>query len=212
MKKNGITLIELIVVLSIISILSLLAVATITDWQPRYKMESNASKLLEDIKWSQIEAEKFGNYEIIGGQMRMRRVYFVIEPSERRYRIYRWQDDNGNSVPESGEFGISFIKEVRLDSNIEFSFESNINRIGCSNALGNPSGGLVNLLNCPASICGSGMCNCLRFNGKGFYEGMNGAAIYLTNQRATYALNINRTGIVTMCRWDSNKGQWINVR
>jgi prepilin-type N-terminal cleavage/methylation domain-containing protein len=213
---KGITLIELMVVLSIIAILSALAVPPFMDFLSKGKVEDEAGRLFENIKWAQIEAEKQGDVAMVAGVLRRRRIYVAIDENNRRYSVWRWQDTNGNGVTEAGEFDREFDTVNPVDepirsenlSKTKIGFGSTVNKKACNNENGTPSSGLINLLNCPDVICSG--CKCIRFDGKGFNDGLNNASIYLTNDRYTSAIIIGVAGTLNMCNW--NGTQWISAQ
>lgn len=217
-KTEGLTLIELLVVISIIGILSVLAVPPFIELLSKWRVEGDASKLYERLKFAQTEAEKQGDVTIFSGNIAKRRIFVSIEPLDGKWQfaVWRWQDSNGNNIPEANEFDKEFETINPVDepiaredlTNTKIGFDKSVDKKACDNTSGVPSGGIVNLIDCPNVICPG--CKCIRFNGKGFIEGLNGGTVYVTNDKFTVAVNIGVAGLLKMCRW--NGSQWIDMQ
>jgi Tfp pilus assembly protein FimT len=211
---------ELLIVLAIGAVLAGLAAPAIFDWYSCLKVESDTTALYQDIRWAQSEAEKQGDLAVLGGKLVRRRIYIALDEQKRQYSVWRWQDDNGNGVAEAGEFRPDFA--AGSDGpigrrNLEYATtgfvtqgEKAVTRRGCTGSPGPPARAIFGPVTCPESLCPG--CPCIRFNGHGFFEGMNNAAIYLTNGKYTTALNLNLAGTPSICRWDGETGEWRPVR
>jgi prepilin-type N-terminal cleavage/methylation domain-containing protein len=211
-KKKGFTLIELLVVMTIGAVLVILAVpAFLATFAPRLK--SSAQNLAEDLRFAQNEAVRQGDAGPGGGSFEARKVFFVFDTENNRYSIWRWEDANGNNLREAGEFnpdlggdagGDRPVRTASLDSGVYFRIHSGVTRSACSGS-GPAPGSPVSFPPDPNPPCSGNPC--IRFNGRGFIEGLNGAA-YLSNENDAYAVSANRAGLFSFCRWDKDAMNW----
>ncbi len=226
-KGNGFTLVELLVVISAGILLMALATPPFLSWMTRQKVEERTNKFFTDLKFARMEAERQGAIGIMPDAVNPalidtseRRIYVALNISNNEYRIYRWQDENMNGVPETNEFAPDFnnpnndgvLREGKLNA-VEFSRPEGINKSPCSNNTSSSTGPIVNINNCPAipNVFTSEEY-CIRFDSNGFYEGMNNAKIFLYRNGVTYGIALNITGALQMCRWDENDSEWKRIR
>ncbi len=229
MDDRGLTVLELMVGVSIIAVLVALAAPTLySNLISSGKVGSAASNLYDDIKWAQSEAQKQGSMDIEwvemppgsgnwGWGLRQRGVFVVFDETNNSYSIWRWEDKDGDNLPEAGELAPDFnnsnndgaIKTVTLDNNVTFGFGSDVNKKACSNGAGAPSGPIINV----STSMGLPPCYglpCIQFDAKGFIKGQTGdIVIYLTNNSHTYAVTADSiAGIFKMCKWVADTWQY----
>ena len=85
MKRNGFTLIELIITVAIVGVLTAAAAATATNFVRKYRVESQAQALFNDILTARIQA------------MHTNVVHFVrIQQGSGGYSVYRDANNDGN--------------------------------------------------------------------------------------------------------------------
>jgi len=224
-KQKGITVVEIVVVIAIIALLLGFGTPAFFSWLGQQKVENIAIQLYTDIKWAQSEAQKQGSYgldntDLTDVKTLKRKVFVDLNTTNSSYSIWRWQDDDEDGVADNGEFSPDFGYQVNSDGalktvtdmkGVKFDLLSGINKIACSNNAGTPSGAIVNINDCPNTTTNlSGKC--IIFNSIGFYEGADNAAIYLSNGKHAYAISLNVTGTLQLCRWDEDAGEWKRLR
>jgi len=216
-RTGGFTLIELMVVMAVGAALVVLAVPFLFEaFSPRLK--ASAQNLAEDIRFAQNEAVRQGDANPVGGSFRARKAFVVFDTADNTYRIWRWEDFNGNNVREAGEFSPDLdpaklgnpandgpVRTGRLDNSVYFRIHGDVTKSACGGS-GPAPGSPVSFQTDANPPCNGSPC--LRFNGKGFIEGRNGAA-YLTDENHSYAISANRAGLFSFCKWDVNTGKWM---
>jgi len=195
------------------------------------KVVSAARRLVADLQYAQAEARKQGSSETETDAastrtlLKKRQIFVVFKddktsgiPDDEKntYEIWRWQDEGDftarpNNLPENGEFSPVFnnpndddpLKVGRLSDvagNVRFGFPSNVTKKACTNGSGSPSsfapfGSIPSYPKCSGKPC-------IRFNASGFPEVPSvTAVIYLTNGNDTYAVSVNRAGVIRICEW-----------
>ncbi len=215
-NNKGMTLLELMLTITIIAILAAVAVPTIFyNWNREGEVASASRNLLDDLKWAQSEAQKQGNMELSGGQLINRRIFVVFDAPNNTYSVWRWEDEDGDNIPETGELGPTFnnpnndaaIKTEQLDDGVSFGSSADVDKTACNNASGAPSGAIVNL-SAASTFPPCSSLPCIQFDSKGFIRGQSGdIVIYLTNNQYNYAITTNGVaGILRMCKWVA--GSW----
>ncbi len=212
-RASGFTLIELLISISVVAVLALFAVPAFLEiFGPRLK--SSAQNLAEDLRFAQNEAVRQGDSRPGGGGFRERKVFFVFDVENNRYSIWRWEDSNGNNVREAGEFNPDLggstgsdgpVRTVDLDSGVYFRIHAGVTKSACSGS-GPVSGSPVSFPADPNPPCNGNPC--IRFNGRGFIEGLNGTA-YLSNANDAYAVSANRAGLFSFCKWEKGESKWV---
>jgi prepilin-type N-terminal cleavage/methylation domain-containing protein len=212
MRINGFSLIELLVVMAIGAVLVLLVVPAFFEvFAPRLK--SSAQNLTEDLMFAQNEAVRQGDAGPGRGSFEARKVFFVFDVPNRRYSIWRWEDSNGNNLRDAGEFNPDLggkagndgpVRTTALDSGVYFSIHAGVTKSACGGS-GPAPGSPVSFPADPNPPCDGNPC--IRFNGRGFIEGLNGAA-YLSNGNDAYAVSANRAGLFSFCKWDKGELKW----
>jgi prepilin-type N-terminal cleavage/methylation domain-containing protein len=212
-NERGVTLIELIVVLSIVTILAFVSVNGIFDTiLPENRLKSGLNQLYSDISFAQHEAIRQGNYNIMNGTLRERKVFVTFTPPN-SYSIWRWEDVDGDNIVEAGEFdprmaggadGPVRTNTLGSATTISYGIPPQVGTAACDN------GPLVaQPITYPQeNVPPCGNCRNIEFDGYGFADASG--VIYLTNSDNdhVYSISGNRAGIFTICKWDSNAGQW----
>jgi len=212
-RESGITLIELLIVLSIGTILIVLTVSGLFSVVlTENRLKSGLFTLYSDIIFAQTEAIKQGAYNISNGVLIKRKV-FITFTGNNSYSIWRWEDIDGDNVAEAGEFDPDMaggpdapVKTVTLgtQSQISFGIPGYVTAGACDNGNLPPQAVTYPAVNLP--VCNN--CPTIELDANGFAD--SAGVIYLTNGSGsvTYAMSGNRAGIFTLCRWNSNTGQW----
>jgi len=245
MRNSGFTLTELLVVMAIVIIIAFLASPPFYTWLTRQKVERVAVQFFSDLKDARRIAEVQGAVGIGPDdpstpslvETPARRIFVALNRGEHEYRIYRWQDEDMDGVPEAGEFSPDFdnpddddeLKEGGL-AGVEFGRPDDLDKSPCTNSDSSSSDPIVNVNPCPSV---NGVFNdgeyCIRFNSQGFYEGMDNAKIFLYRKASrlgqkmyeAYGIAINLTGAMQLCRWDCHDwsdtgrcldGEWVRIR
>jgi type II secretory pathway pseudopilin PulG len=214
-RTGGFTLIEVTVVTAVVAALVILAVPLFFEAFSS-RLKTSAEKLAEDMRFAQHEAVRQGDANV-GVAFRARKAFVVFDIDNHTYSIWRWEDFNGNNVREAGEFCPDLdparlgdpahdgpVRTGRLDNSVYFRIHDDVTRNACEGSGPAPKS--------PVSFQeeASPPCNgspCIRFNGKGFIEGRNGAA-YLTDDNHSYAVSANRAGLFRFCKWDVDTRNW----
>jgi len=133
-----------------------------------------------------------------GGALVTTRSFLVFEPDQRRYALFDWQDADGDGTPEAGESRRIWTRE--LPPAVRFGWATGINRKACSNQSGAPASAIT------FGTAGYPPCEgrpCLKFDQQG-YSSMGPGAVYLVDDRQSFALTGTRPGHFTVCRWDGS--------
>jgi prepilin-type N-terminal cleavage/methylation domain-containing protein len=215
MKTSGFTLIELLIAISIGAVLVLLAAPAFFEaFAPGLK--SSAQNLAADLRFAQNEAVRQGDASPGGGSFRERKVFVVFDIENNRYSAWRWEDSNGNNMRDAGEFnpdlgadpaGDAPVRTWALAAGVHFSIHSGVMKSACSGS-GPAPGNSVSFQPDPNPPCNGRPC--IRFNGRGFMEGLNGAA-YLSNGNDAYAVSANRAGLFSSCKWSTGASNWVTA-
>ncbi len=216
-ERGGFTMMELLVVMAAGAVLVILAVPLFFEAFSS-RLKTSAQNLAEDLRFAQNEAVRQGDATPGGGTFRTRKVFVVFDVLNNRYSIWRWEDFNGNNVREAGEFSPDLdpaklgnpsndgpVRICNLDNGVYFRIHGDVTRNACGST-GPVPGNPVTFLREALLPCNGNPC--IRFDGKGFIEGINGAA-YLTDENHSYAVSANRAGIFNFCRWDESTGNWV---
>jgi prepilin-type N-terminal cleavage/methylation domain-containing protein len=208
-NRCGFTLVEIMVVIAILSIILGVSAGPFLKMLGRGKIEDRVSTMHETFKSAQTQAMKRGDVEIVGGQIIKQKIYLGVNQTTGTYRVVQWRDANNDNVRDATEF--TLLQEDSLKGT-HFGFLGTVNKKACSNNAGAPADSVVNLTtnSCPSLAAQLTGYRCARFDGKGFMEAMNNAAVYVTNDIDSFAISINPAGIMTLCRWDVSA--WTFVR
>ncbi|MFQ5900461.1 MAG: Tfp pilus assembly protein FimT/FimU [Thermodesulfobacteriota bacterium] len=215
MKNKGVTLLELMIALSIVGILvALTAPAFLSEWLREGDVKTSVRGLFDDLKWAQAEAQKQGSVMLSGGTLQRRAVFFVFNEAGNSYSIWRWQDEDGDIMPEDGELdpdldNISFgaqdnaVKTESLEDGVSFGFGSGVDD-ACRND-GNSTGAPFSTTIVAPSYPPCSGSPCIQFDAKGFMKGQPNKVIYITDNKYSYAIAGNLAGIFRMCEWVDNE-------
>lgn len=213
----GVTMVELLVVMAVAAALSVLAVPLFFEAFSS-RLKTSAQNLAEDMRFAQHEAVRQGDANAGGGAFRARKAFVVFDIDNHTYSIWRWEDFNGNNVREAGEFCPALdparlgdpandgpVRTGRLDNSVHFRIHDDVTKNACEGS-GPAPGSPVSFQADAHPPCNGSPC--IRFNGKGFIEGRNGAA-YLTDDNHSYAVSANRAGLFRFCKWDVDTHNWV---
>lgn len=212
-RDDGVTLVELIVVLAMITIVAAIAAPAIYQvLSPEGRLKANVSNLYSDIVFAQNEALRQGAYNVIGGTLRQRKVFFVFTGNN-SYSIWRWEDSDGDNVKDAGEFDPKMaggadasVKTVTMGdgTRLFYGFASDVSSSACENGASPTLAVTYGEDNLPP--CG-GNCRNIEFDANGFAD--SPGTIYITNGNYSYAIDGNSAGLFNMCKWDKSNSQWI---
>lgn len=199
-RPQGFTLIELLVALAVIGILLGVAgwgsYATLQRWQSW----RGAQQLADDLREAQAHAERGNAYALSEGGLVMVRSFLVLEPVERRYALFNWQDGDGDGRPEEGESQRVWTRE--LPPQVSFGWAAGVTRKACGNSAGLPTAAVT------FGTAGYPPCSgrpCIKFDRQGF-SSMGPGAIYLRDGEQSFAISGTRAGHFTVCQWTG--GAW----
>jgi prepilin-type N-terminal cleavage/methylation domain-containing protein len=197
--RRGVTLIELLAVLAVIGLLVAVGGWGSAEMVRRWQTWRGAQQVLEDLKEAQAGAEQGGTV-LSGGALVTARRFLVFEPEQRRYALFDWQDADGDGTPEPGESRRVWTRA--LPPAVQFGWAAGVDRKACSNQSGAPASAIT------FGTAGYPPCEgrpCLKFDQQG-YSSMGPGAVYLVDDRQSFALTGTRPGHFTVCRWDG--AQW----
>ncbi len=216
LRSSGVTLVELLVVVAIIGILAIALGSTIfRGYTSESSVRSAARELVADLQLVQNDAAAWGGGTIVNGVLIRRSVYIVFNTATNSYSVWRYQDTNGNNVRDAGEaIPAPTIPAAKiLPNNVAFGLTykktdgstATVDKGACTN--GSAPGSPVSFgvqVNTP---CNNN--NCFEMSSKGFppFSG----SLYLSNDDAAFAVNINAAGLLRICRWSVEEVQWVDA-
>lgn len=178
MKKDGFTLIEMLVVVAIIGILASAAIPAFSRWLPAWKLKSAASDLYSDMQYAKMGAIKDrsewavvfnkgnGTYQLVSGGADG--VYGgtgdvaekTVKLADNGYGIaYGWGDATTNATSSGGSFS----------DEVTFSSYSVV------------------------------------FNKRGMINSITGGYVYIDNERdETYTVGVLGSGVIMLRRWHNS--------
>lgn len=213
-NQRGWSLIEMVIVIGLIAIISGIASGPFLAWLRKSRVEEAAGALHETFKAAQTQAMKLGGVEVVRINNETtpikKRIYVALNEAAGTYKVVQWRDANNDGVKDNDEF-----TELGIAGNLgkaKFGTLPAVNKTACGNKSDLEGvSTIVNFSNCPANVVILNGHDCLRFDDKGFLmENRLNAAVYMTNDIDSYAISLNPTGIITLCRWSG--GEWVFVR
>jgi type IV fimbrial biogenesis protein FimT len=182
--ERGVTLLELLIGVAILAILIGLGIPNLRLFRERARIKGAVNTLLSDIHLARMRAMETGYVAVF------------FEPEENRYSISLWEDSNGNTEIEESE--LTLLKTVNLPQGIQFGTSEEV-EIACSGDVeGEPPDDGV-------AFEYEDNDNILLFNKRGYpvsKEGVRGGALYIHNNRQTYAISVSSGGLTKKCVWD----------
>ncbi|HKL27348.1 MAG TPA: prepilin-type N-terminal cleavage/methylation domain-containing protein [Desulfuromonadales bacterium] len=199
--KRGFSLLELLMAIALLALLTAAGTwggaAILRDWQVRRA----AHQLEEDLECAQRQTEQRGSVGLVNGRLLEQHSFLVFQPQGRSYTFYRWQDIDGNGVPDAGE--AVALWDRSLPPGIDFGWTADVDRRACSNPIGLP-GRAVTFARPDYPPCHDRPC--IKFDSLGTSV-IGPGAVYLSNGSQSFALSLTRPGVLTICRWNGSKWQ-----
>jgi prepilin-type N-terminal cleavage/methylation domain-containing protein len=230
-NSHGFTLVEIIIVFAVIALLAVLAFPEfLTLISSENKVKAVAKQLMDDLKFAQNEAAGQGSGSVANGRLVRRKVFVVFDTVNNAYRVFRYQDTNGDNVRTVPEVNYDIDGDGKADPPVGWAAAKTMaNGVSFSRTYVNDNGNTaaVNKGACangalPASLVTFGdqnepPCNglpCLLINSMGFpIEGTSfGGTMYLSNGKDAFAVTINPAGLIRMCKWDKGTTKWVDAR
>jgi prepilin-type N-terminal cleavage/methylation domain-containing protein len=178
MKKDGFTLMEMMVVVAIIGILAATAIPTFSRWLPAWKLKSAASDLYSDLQLAKMGAIKERTEWAV-----------VFIPGNKTYQLVSGGPDGdysqgGDNIPG---------KAVNLADN----------GYGIGYGHGNASSPVASSFN--NEITFENPDDVVVFNKRGMITSPNGGYVYIANERnETYAVGTLGSGVILLRRWHNS--------
>lgn len=224
LKSRGMTLVELLTVIFILATLfAIVGPEVYKAIQADTIIQAAAKTLIADLKTAQNEAVRSGSGEMSTGGVLIRKSVFVaFTPGLSSYQVYSFADLDGNNKRENGGANDE-VKSVyaakTLPIAVKFGSSAAVTTTACKNDTGAPPANGMLFADFATSIPCDGGKQCIEFDGNGFPVGSSptgGWNIYLTNNNTdnknTYAVNINPAGNFTICKWPKGATSWTIIR
>ena len=123
-KKNGFTLIELMIVVSIIAVSTAIAVPTFVSWAPKFRLNSGADNLEKNLMLARISAISQNSNVIV-----------EFFESQRKYKVKYKDKTDVYELPEGVHFDgvgtsiLTFNKIGQADTNMIIKLYSDSNKL-----------------------------------------------------------------------------------
>lgn len=206
-RSSGYTLMEVLIVIGLmVGAMALVAPQALKSLSSEKRMLETARQVAADIKALQTEAMKLGGEDITNGRIVYRCAFMVFDANNNTYQGFTFVDLNANNKREDNEL-TAMAPEKRLPNNVTYGKTAEVTRSGCGSS-GPPPASDVSY-----TVSGKPPCNnknCMQMDNRGFPA--SDGTIYLTNGIDSYAVSVNRAGIIRMCKWPKGGIAWLYVR
>ena len=182
MKKDGFSLLELMVTLAILAIATTIAIPSFTRWLPNYRLKSAARDVYSNMQLCKLGAVKHNTDWAI-----------VFDPGANNYFVC---SDDGADDDWTTTADNTIEKKVNLAS-----YESGVG-FGHGNAGVPIDTTFDDEVTYPANV--------LVFNARGTPSPSGDCQVYIDHERntTTYGIGTSTTGVISLQKWNSSTNSW----